>query len=627
MQFSKNESSTEPSSKSGRKAYAGLAVAVVALFMFSAIAPAAFATLPPYYPYTIYAGGSTFVNPVMQTWTTAFSLTTGGVVSISYAATGSGAATTGIESQSNSYMFGASDAPLTTAQAAPYVAHYGPLLQIPETLGGVAIFYNVPGVTKSLNLTGQIIGEIYLGDITMWNDPQIQAVNPGCLSGSCVLPALSITAVRRSDGSGTTYALTNFLEKTSADWNASWTDGRMSTSGCPCYAKTVPWYTSGSFTTVGESGSGGVAGYVNANAGSIGYADSYYALSNGLLSASVLNQHGQYLTPTLTTINTAAAADYSQVLANPTYTITNAPGAGSYPISTYTYIFVWANQNQSTFAQGYDIAQFLQWIVTQGQAFGPLLNYPKLPSGIVSVDLGLIEQMNYKGADFIKGTTTQVTCNPTAPTVTPSKVIGAPVDCKVTVKSTVKAPTGNVILTTSLAGSFSSYLCTLSPGASDTSTCSKSFTGSAVGTTTITAAYQGDMTGGPLTSPVVGPSHAPSSNVTSVTVTQKTSTLTMSCAPSTTTPGTTINCFPTVHGYYPAGTVTITQSVSGFLSLVSPSTSFTCTISPVGPSTTQSQCEFHLSASTSGHDTLTATYTSSNTDNSGSSGTHGITIT
>ena len=347
-------------------------------------------TAPAYYPLTLQAGGSTFVNPVMQVWAQAFEQYTDSKVLTNYQAVGSGAGITGI--LKGTFEFAGSDAPVASSQSGNYTSVNGQLLQIPETLGGVAIFYNIPGVTVNLNLTGPILAKIYLGKITMWNDPAIAALNPGCHAGSttCVLPADTIQPVHRSDGSGTTYALSNYFEKVSTDWNASFA------GGCPCYGTSISWPSS----EIGAKGSSGVAAYVNTNPYTIGYADSYYALSNGLKAAAIQNQANQFLTPTLTDIAAAANAFSAQVQTNPTFTITNAPGVGSYPISTFTYLLVWANQKNQQ--QGYDTAQFLEWVVNQGQAFGPSLNYPALPANVVAIDQSLIQQINYNGVPFIQ---------------------------------------------------------------------------------------------------------------------------------------------------------------------------------------------------------------------------------
>jgi phosphate transport system substrate-binding protein len=320
----------------------------------------------------------------MQVWATSFGQYTNGQVQVNYQALGSGAGITGILKKT--FEFAGSDAPVSSSQSANYTTAYGPLLEIPETLGGVAIFYNVPGVTVNLNLTGPIVADIYLGKITMWNDSAIQALNP-----KVTLPAKTIIPVHRSDGSGTTYALTNYFEKVSSDWNASFA------GGCPCYGTSVSWPT----FELGGKGSSQVAADVQQNANSIGYADSYYAFANNLKAAAIKNQAGQFLTPSLADISAAAAAYSTQVQANPTFAITNAPGSGSYAIATFTYLLVW--QNQTDQQQGYDTAHYFWWIVSQGQAYGPQLYYPALPTNLVSIDQSIIQKINYNGVPFITG--------------------------------------------------------------------------------------------------------------------------------------------------------------------------------------------------------------------------------
>jgi phosphate transport system substrate-binding protein len=337
-----------------------------------------------YYSLSLQSGGSTFVNPIMQVWATSFNQYTNGAVQINYQALGSGAGITGI--LKGTFEFAGSDAPVASSQSANYTSAKGPLLTIPETLGGVAIFYNIPGVTASLNLTGPIVAKIYLGQITKWNDSSIKALNP-----KVNLPGNTIVPVHRSDGSGTTYALTNYFQKVSSNWNASFS------SGCPCYGTSVSWPA----FEIGAKGSGGVSAYVQQNQNTLGYADSYYAFSNKLNAAAIQNKAGNFLVPTIADI-TSAASDYSsQIQANPTFAITNAPGAKSYPIATYTYVLVW--QNQTNQQQGYDTAHFLWWVVNQGQAFGPSLYYPTLPASVVSIDQSIIAKMNYNGVPFISG--------------------------------------------------------------------------------------------------------------------------------------------------------------------------------------------------------------------------------
>jgi phosphate transport system substrate-binding protein len=329
-------------------------------------------------PLTIQAGGSSFVNPVMQIWIVGFNQFSNNAVQVNYQPLGSGAGISGV--QKGTWSFAGSDAPHANQTAAG-----GTLLNIPESLGAVAIFYNIPGVTVSLNLTGPIIAKMYLQQITKWNDPSITALNPR-LSGQ--LLNHTIVPVHRSDGSGTTYAITNYFTKVSSDWNAS---GKG-------FGTSVNWPASGELAGKGSSG---VAAYVQQTPYSVGYADSYYAFSNKLLSAAVQNPAGVFLVPSLAGVTAAAAAFSTQLQADPTFSITNAPGATSYPISTFTYILVW--QKQSNQGLGYDMAQFFLWIVTSGQSYGPSLYYPQLPPSMVAIDRGLIAQMNYNGVPFISG--------------------------------------------------------------------------------------------------------------------------------------------------------------------------------------------------------------------------------
>ncbi|HEY6284012.1 MAG TPA: phosphate ABC transporter substrate-binding protein PstS, partial [Nitrososphaerales archaeon] len=334
-------------------------------------------------PLTLQAGGSSFVNPVMQVWVAGFSDFTNGAVKTNYQAIGSGAGITGI--LKGTFDYAGSDAPVASSVSANYTAVNGPLLQIPETLGAVAIFYNIPGVKANLNLTGPIIADIYLQKITLWNDPAIRALNPKVADLNAT-KNITIIPVHRSDGSGTTYALSNYFTKVSGDWNAS---GKG-------FGTSINWPASGE---LGGKGSAGVAVAVSQNPYAVGYADSYYAFSNKLLSAAVQNSAGKFLQPSLDGVASAASDFAAQVQANPTFSITNAPGANSYPISTYTYLLVW--QNQATQGKGSDVAQLFSWIITHGQSYGPPLFYPALPASVVTIDQALIAKMNYNGTPFI----------------------------------------------------------------------------------------------------------------------------------------------------------------------------------------------------------------------------------
>jgi phosphate transport system substrate-binding protein len=316
----------------------------------------------------------------MQVWASAYRNTTkssANPFTINYQAVGSSAGQTGVFT--NTLEYAGSDAPVSAGQLAPY-ASQGPLLQIPEALGGVAIFYNIPGVTTSLDLTGPVIAAIYNGTITKWNDPRIQSLNPGV-----TLPVEEIIPVHRSDGSGTTYALTSYLATQSPEWKSYIGVGTS-----------VNWPTS----ELAGKGSSGVAGLVTENPFSIGYADSYYAFNNHLLAANIENQAGDFIQPSVNAFSAAAAAFAPQLAANATAAIVNPPASAStaYPISTFTYLLVWKNQTNEQTA--WAIANFFEWIVTYGQTYSQPLYYSPIPPAIAAIDQGLIAQINYNGQTF-----------------------------------------------------------------------------------------------------------------------------------------------------------------------------------------------------------------------------------
>lgn len=635
-----NTTTSKTTTSTIRTTIVALTVALLVM-MVGSTAVATAKSAPSYYPVTLQANGGTFVNPLMQTWAQGFQQYTGNQVLLNYQAIGTGAAQTDI--LGNVGAFAGGDAPISTTQitkAAP-PASLGKLLQFPEALGGVAIFYNIPGVTLGaaatatqktvyLNLTGSVVADIYLGTITYWDDPAITSLNPGCsytgYTGSmpavqkvgsttytewCTLPHDIITPVHRSDGSGTTYALTNYFEKTSADWNASWTNNVITTGGCPCYSTSISWPAG---VGTAAKGSSGVAAYVQSNAYAMGYADSVYALNAGLQMAAIKNQAGQFLVPTVKDIAAAASAFSAQVLANPTFTITNAPGAGSYPISTYTYLYVW--QNQANYQQGYDVAQFFEWVVSQGQAYASNLNYAPLPASVVLIDQGIIAQMNYQSTPFMSVTTASVTCK------TASVVVGQPVVCTAQVSNggTTNPPTGIVTWSSNVAGTFSSVSCKLSKHQTYSS-CTRNFkpgtTGAttigATGTVTLTASYAGDL------------KNSGSGNTATVSVMPKISKTSLSCKPTSGPTGTSIACTVKVIGYLPTGTVTWSQTPVTGGAVTIPGTQ-SCTLSASGKSLTTATCSETITASAAGKLTLTATY-SGDLGNLGSSPLHPAKLT
>jgi len=325
--------------------------------------------------FQLQAAGSSFVNPIMQTWIFQFQNLTHDQITDNYQPIGSGAGITGIFA--NLYDYAGSDAPVPHAYL---VANSSgrTLLQIPEALGSIAIFYNIPGVKASLNLTGPILAGIYNGSITSWKDARITALNPGVN-----LPPSTIVPVHRSDGSGTTYALTSYLATQSPSWRS--TIGVGTAVNWPSFE-------------LASKGSSGVAGTVSTTPDSIGYADSFYAFDNGITAAAIKNSAGVFQKPSIAGAAAAASAFSNQVQNNATFPIVNAPGADSYPIATYTYLLVWANQPSATKADV--LTQFFWWIVSQGQAFAPKLFYAPLPASVVTIDEGLIKQINFNGQTY-----------------------------------------------------------------------------------------------------------------------------------------------------------------------------------------------------------------------------------
>src|SRR5581483_10081329 len=228
---------------------------------------------------TITGAGSTFVQPLVAAWTPAIGHAFG--ITVQYSGVGSGAGIAAITS--NQVDFGASDAPLNPAQqsACP------DCIQIPWALSATAVAYNVPGAPVHLNLDGNTISKIFLGQITNWNDPAIAALNKGAS-----LPDLKITPVFRSDGSGTSYNFTDYLSSVSSTWKT-----KVGTS-------TQPAFPAGQ----GAKGSSGVAGLISRTSGAIGYVDVAYAIKNHIHFAAVRNAAGHFLFPSLRRIEAAAAA-------------------------------------------------------------------------------------------------------------------------------------------------------------------------------------------------------------------------------------------------------------------------------------------------------------------------------
>jgi phosphate transport system substrate-binding protein len=294
--------------------------------------------------------GSTLVAPLMANWINGFEIKEG--IPVKYGAVGSG---TGIaQITARTVDFGASDAPLTPEQA---TACNG-CVQIPWALSATGVGINVPGL-KKVNLTGKILAGIYFGKVTKWNDPKIKKINPGVK-----LPSLTITPVFRSDGSGDTYAFTNYLSKISPAWKSE-----------------VGFATSVGFKAgVGAKGNAGITSTVTKTPGAIGYISASYLIAAGLGAAAIQNNAGNYEFPNLKNIESAASTVKSLPASN-AVSITNPPKKAktAYPISTFTYAIVPHNAPQKGFLQ-----QFLNYNVTIGQKYGAALDFAPLPKVVLN---------------------------------------------------------------------------------------------------------------------------------------------------------------------------------------------------------------------------------------------------
>lgn len=309
----------------------------------------------------LVGAGSTFVAPLMQQWEADY-VNTPAAVTITYGAIGSGGGIDQITART--VDFGASDAPLSSDQA---TACKG-CIQIPWSLGAVAITYNVKGVPNKLHLTGPVIADMFTGKISSWNDPEIAKLNPGVN-----LPDTHITPVYRSDGSGTSFAFTDWLTKVSPDWA-----NNVGTSTQPPFP-----------TGTGAEHSSGVVAAVQATDGAVTYVDLAYVKANNLSYALLQNAAGNYPEPSPTSVIAAAKVgttnpDGSISLVNPP-----ASAADAYPDATFTYVIVPQSSPKAS-----TLKAFLEYAVgPKGQAFGPDLGYPKLPSSIVASDQALIAKI------------------------------------------------------------------------------------------------------------------------------------------------------------------------------------------------------------------------------------------
>jgi phosphate transport system substrate-binding protein len=296
---------------------------------------------------TLNGAGSTLVAPLMANWSADFQARNN--IAINYSAVGSGAGIAQISART--VDFGASDAPMTPAQ----FAGCNGCVQIPWALTATVWAYNLPGI-KTLKLTGPVIAQIYLGQITNWNDSRIKALNKGVK-----LPNLQITPVYRSDGSGDTYVITDYLARVSPTWKSQ-----------------VGTATSVSFPKgVGGKGNDGVTAVTGSTQGAIGYVGAYYAIQHRISVAALKNRAGRFVYPNLKNIKAAGAAVKSVPANNEMHIVNPSKKAKlAYPMSTFTYCIVPTN---ATNAPG--LQQFVSYAASStGQRFAPALDFVPIPA-------------------------------------------------------------------------------------------------------------------------------------------------------------------------------------------------------------------------------------------------------
>ena len=313
--------------------------------------------------------GSTFVYPVMSRWTSSFSNAHSNV-RINYQSIGSGG---GVQQVKNGTVdFGASDAALNDDQ----LNGMKPMIQIPESAGPVCITYSLPGLDKPMQLSSEAIAGIFLGKITSWHDPLLVKDNPGVN-----LPNTKILVSHRTDGSGTTNAFTTYLAAVSPEWQQKAGVGNS-----------VDWPVG-----IGGKGSEGVTAQVRQTPGAIGYVELTFAQQNKLPVAAVKNLSGKYVLPDTASTTAAIAAFTDQLSKDPRTPIVNAPASApdAYPISTLTFLII--PKDGPDVAKRTALRNFVQYVITDGQAAAATLNYAPLPEGVKSYDRQQLQQMTAAG--------------------------------------------------------------------------------------------------------------------------------------------------------------------------------------------------------------------------------------
>ena len=312
---------------------------------------------------SINAAGATFPATIYQQWGQEFK-----GARINYQSMGSGAGINQL--MVGTVDFGASDMPMTDEQLSKMKVK---VLHFPTVIGAVVPVYNIPGLSGTLKFTPETLAGIYLGYLRKWNDPKIAADNPGAK-----LPNADILTVHRSDGSGTTYVWCDYLAKVSGAWKAK--------IGGAC-ATALRWPASG----LAGKGNEGVAGMIKQTPNSIGYVELVYASKEHLTFGDVKNKSGKFVKASVASVTAAAGGAAASIPADFRVSITDPPGAESYPISSFTYLLIPSKISDGNKKKA--IVDFLNWMLTSGQKDAPGLDFAPLPAAVIAKEQKQIAQI------------------------------------------------------------------------------------------------------------------------------------------------------------------------------------------------------------------------------------------
>jgi phosphate transport system substrate-binding protein len=314
---------------------------------------------------SLSGAGATFPYPLYSKWFEVYRKER--KVEISYQAIGSGG---GIKQlKAGTVDFGASDAPLSNQEAKEMPSA---VLHIPTVAGAVVVAYNLQSVPKGLKLTGEVIADLFLGNIKRWNDKRIAALNPGV-----TLPNTAVAVVHRSDGSGTSYIFTGYLSAVSRAWAV-----RVGTG------KSVNWPAG-----IGGKGNAGVAGIVKQTPGAVGYVELAYAEQSKLPYAYIRNRADKFIEPAIASTTAAAASSVKAMQKDVRASIVNAAGDNAYPIAGFTYLLVYQRQRDAE--AGRELVRFLDWAIHDGQKYAAPLLYAPLPEQLVALNEATIKKITF----------------------------------------------------------------------------------------------------------------------------------------------------------------------------------------------------------------------------------------